>query len=115
MSTKKHSSQWYYDHNKASADKKAGYQKKFNSTKEQIDNRVEHNQMNREAGTYGNGDKKDISKPRVGKKRITKENQSNNRAGEELGGVRSKGASNPNSKGYKAKMKGQRKAKKYGD
>lgn len=47
--------------------KKIAYDKKYNSSDEQKKYRVELNRANRKAGTYGNGDGKDMSHTKVGK------------------------------------------------
>jgi uncharacterized phage-associated protein len=41
--------------------KKRAYDKKFNASPEQKKKRSELNKANREAGTYGNGDQKDVT------------------------------------------------------
>lgn len=60
----------YYRKNKKARDKKNAYQKKYNKRRKQVEKRVELNRLNRKAGTYGNGDGKDVShkdgqKPRM--------------------------------------------------
>lgn len=62
---------------KASAKKKA-YDTKYHSTPARKKYRAELNRANRKAGTYGNGDKKDMSHTKKGK--LVKEAQSKNRA-----------------------------------
>jgi len=52
--------QAYYDRNPAAKAKKNEYQKEFNKKPSQVAKRVELNKANRDAGTYGNGDKRDI-------------------------------------------------------
>lgn len=47
--------------------KKIAYDKKYNSSDDQKKYRVELNRANRKAGTYGNGDGKDMSHTKVGK------------------------------------------------
>ena len=54
------------------------YQKKYDSSKLQIGKRKELNKKNREAGTYGNHDKRDWSHTPSGKTRL--QAQSKNRA-----------------------------------
>lgn len=54
------------------------YDKKYQSTPERKKYRAELNKANREAGTYGNGDRKDMSHTKSGKLRL--EHQSKNRA-----------------------------------
>lgn len=58
--------------------KKLAYDKKYQATKERKDYRVELNKANREAGTYGNGDGKDMSHTKSGS--MVKENMKSNRA-----------------------------------
>jgi hypothetical protein len=58
--------------------KKIAYDKKYSASKKQKDNRAETNRKNKEAGTYGNGDGKDVSHGKKGK--LTSESQSTNRA-----------------------------------
>jgi hypothetical protein len=57
--------------------KKLAYDKKYQATKERKDYRVELNKANREAGTYGNGDGKDMSHTKSG--RLVKERAKTNR------------------------------------
>lgn len=67
----------YYRDNPEARKKKNAYQKKFNKKRSQVKKRVELNKINRKLGTYGNGDKLDVSH-RTGKKpRLQK--QSKNR------------------------------------
>ena len=54
------------------------YQKKYDSSQLQIEKRKRLNAKNREAGTYGNGDKKDVAHTKSGKTRMMA--QSKNRA-----------------------------------
>ena len=51
----------YYRDNPEDRKKKNEYQKKFNARRDQIRNRTELNRENRERGTYGNGDRLDVS------------------------------------------------------
>jgi hypothetical protein len=60
--------QEFYDKNPEAKKKKAEYDKAFNKKKEQVEKRVELNKANRKAGTYGNGDKKDMSHTKSGLK-----------------------------------------------
>ena len=71
------STKYYRSHAKARA-KKNSYQKKFNSSKLQIRNRTELNKENRRRGTYGNGDKLDVSHKKGGGTKL--EAQAKNRA-----------------------------------
>lgn len=59
--------------------KKRAYQKKYNKTASAKKHRAELNKENRRRGTYGNGDKKDVSHSKDGKK-TRLESQSKNRA-----------------------------------
>jgi hypothetical protein len=58
--------------------RKRAYDKKYASTDKQKKYRAELNQANRKAGTYGNGDGKDMSHKKDGK--MSLESQSSNRA-----------------------------------
>lgn len=58
--------------------KKLAYDTKYQSTEKRKKYRVELNKANRKAGTYGNGDDKDMSHNKNGK--LTSESQSKNRA-----------------------------------
>ena len=71
------STRYYRSHAKARA-KKNAYQKKFNRSKLQIRNRTSLNKENRRRGTYGNGDKLDVSHKKGGGTKL--EAQSKNRA-----------------------------------
>jgi len=62
---------------KSSAKKKA-YDTKYHSSPARRKYRAALNKANRKAGTYGNGDKKDMSHTKSGK--LVKESQSKNRA-----------------------------------
>ena len=67
----------YYRDNPEARKKRLEYQKRYNARKEQIRRRVVNNRENREEGTYGNHDNKDVSH-KGGK--IVLEAQSKNRA-----------------------------------
>ena len=67
----------YYRDNPEARAKKNAYQKTFNKKKGQSKNRSKLNRLNRLFGTYGNGDKLDVSH-RTGKKPRL-ESQSKNR------------------------------------
>lgn len=54
------------------------YDKQYQSTKERKSYRASLNKANRDAGTYGNKDGKDMSHTKCGK--LVKESQSKNRA-----------------------------------
>jgi len=77
----------YYRKNAEARKKRNAYQKKYNKKRSEVEKRVELNRLNREAGTYGNGDKKDVShkdgrKPRMqgeSKNRGSKTNTSGDR------------------------------------
>lgn len=58
--------------------KKLAYDKKYQATEERKDYRVGLNKANRDAGTYGNGDGKDMSHTKTG--RLVKERMKSNRA-----------------------------------
>jgi hypothetical protein len=58
--------------------KKLAYDKKYQATEKRKNYRVELNKANREAGTYGNGDGKDMSHTKSGK--LVKEKAKTNRA-----------------------------------
>lgn len=58
--------------------KKLAYDKKYQATEERKDYRVGLNKANRDAGTYGNGDNKDMSHTKTG--RLVKERMKSNRA-----------------------------------
>jgi len=58
--------------------KKLAYDTKYQATEKRKNYRVELNKANREAGTYGNGDGKDMSHTKAGT--MVKENMKSNRA-----------------------------------
>ena len=60
------SSAQYYKENPSSKKKKLEYAKKYNKKPENVKKRVELVQINRKAGTYGNGDGKDASHTKSG-------------------------------------------------
>jgi len=64
------------------------YDKKYQSSPERKKYRAELNKKNREAGTYGNGDKKDVSHKKSGG--TTQEFQPKNRARNGSGGKSTK-------------------------
>jgi len=68
----------YYKKNPEARKKRLEYQKKYNKQKEQIKKRSLLNKENRRRGTYGNGDKKDVSHKKDGSTFL--EAQSKNRA-----------------------------------
>ena len=70
-----------YDKLGMSADrkkKKLAYDKKYQATEDRVNYREELNKANRDAGTYGNGDGKDMSHTRAGK--LVPEAKGTNRA-----------------------------------
>jgi hypothetical protein len=69
--------QQYYDKNPDAKKRKAAYDALYNKDPKQRKYRSELNKANRESGTYGNGDKKDMSHTKNGK--LVKEHQSKNR------------------------------------
>lgn len=58
--------------------KKLAYDKEYHQSEERKNYRVELNRKNRDAGTYGNGDGKDMSHTKSGK--LVSESKSTNRA-----------------------------------
>ena len=58
--------------------KKIAYDKKYHQTEERKKYRAELNKKNRDAGTYGNNDGKDMSHTKTGK--LVSESQKTNRA-----------------------------------
>ena len=68
----------YYKKNPKARKKRLKYQKEYDRSALQIKKRVELNRENRKRGTYGNGDKKDVSHTKSGKTIL--ESQSKNRA-----------------------------------
>ena len=74
----------YYSKNPKAKAKKAAYDKKYHSTPSRRKYRAALNKKNREAGTYGNGDGKDVSHKKGGG--TTSEARSKNRARQGAGG-----------------------------
>jgi hypothetical protein len=68
----------YFQNNPEARKKKNDYNAKYHSTSERKKYRVKLNKANRDAGTYGNGDGKDMSHTKSGK--LMKESASTNRA-----------------------------------
>jgi len=68
----------YFRNNPEARKKKNEYNTEYHSSPERKKYRVKLNKANRDAGTYGNGDGKDMSHTKSGK--LTKESQSANRA-----------------------------------
>lgn len=68
----------YYQSNPEARTKKEAYDKEYHSTAERKKYRAELNQENRERGTYGNGDKKDVA--HKSRTRTRMQSQSKNRA-----------------------------------
>jgi hypothetical protein len=68
----------YYQSNPEARAKKESYDKEYHSTDARKKYRSELNQENRERGTYGNGDKKDVAHKSRTKTRM--QSQSKNRA-----------------------------------
>jgi hypothetical protein len=62
---KSKSSQYYATHPEARA-KKQAYQREYNKKDSQVKKRVELTKVNRERGTYGNGDGKDAAHTKKG-------------------------------------------------
>jgi hypothetical protein len=78
----------YFQNNKSAREKKKAYDKAYHATPERKSYRTNLNQANRDSGTYGNGDGKDMSHTKSGK--LTREKQSSNRARNGKGGKPSK-------------------------
>ena len=76
--TGKRPSAEYLAKNPAARKKKLAYDKKYQATPKRVQYREDLNQANRKAGTYGNGDGKDMSHTKRGK--MVPERQSTNRA-----------------------------------
>lgn len=57
----------YYDKNPDAKKRKAAYDSLYHSTPERREYRSKLNKANRKAGTYGNGDDKDMSHTKNGK------------------------------------------------
>ena len=68
----------YFQKNPDARKKKNAYNTFYHATPERKKYRVRLNKANRKAGTYGNGDGKDMSHTKSGK--LVKESQSANRA-----------------------------------
>jgi len=68
----------YFQKNPDARKKKNAYNTSYHATPERKKYRVRLNKANRDAGTYGNGDGKDMSHTKSGK--LVKESQSSNRA-----------------------------------
>jgi hypothetical protein len=85
----KETAKYYKDNPKAKA-KKDAYQKEYNKKPEQVKKRVELNKVNRDRGTYGNGDGLDMAHTKNG---IVKKNASVNRGSKKdaPGDVRARG------------------------
>jgi len=85
----KETAKYYKDNPKAKA-KKDSYQKEYNKKPEQVKKRVELNKVNRDRGTYGNGDGLDMSHTKNG---IVKKKASVNRGSnkDSAGDVRARG------------------------
>lgn len=95
----------YYRENPEARKKRLAYQKRYNARKSQIARRVRNNKENREKGTYGNGDGKDVSHKG---NRIVLEKASKNRASKtntpgdrRARGKKGKGRKNKGNKGGK--------------
>ena len=78
MPTKKRKTATSYSSHPDARKKKNEYQKRYNKRPDQVKKRVELNKINRQKGTYGNNDKKDVSHLKGGG--TTMEKQSTNRA-----------------------------------
>lgn len=73
---------------KESIERKKAYDKKYHATKERKKYRAALNRANKKAGTYGNGDKKDMSHTKCGA--LVRESQKNNRGRNGQNGLSSK-------------------------
>jgi hypothetical protein len=62
----KSKTQRHYDESPSSRAAKAKYQKAYNAKPENVKKRSTLNKINRDRGTYGNGDKKDASHTKNG-------------------------------------------------
>ena len=69
----------YYKKNPKAAAKRRKQQKKYNKTKKGLELRVNANKLNRELGTYGNGDGMDAAHYKGSKTRGRKQKPSINR------------------------------------
>jgi hypothetical protein len=78
----------YFQNNPEAKKKKDEYNTKYHKTKARKKYRAKLNKENRKAGTYGNGDGKDMSHDTKGK--LKKEKQSSNRARNGRGGTAKK-------------------------
>jgi len=78
----------YFQKNPSAREKKKAYDKAYHSTPERKEYRAKLNKANRDSGTYGNGDGKDMSHSKSGK--VSPEKQSSNRARNGKGGKASK-------------------------
>ena len=87
-STGKSESAKYFAGNDEARKKKNEYNKKYHQTRDTKRYRVRLNKANRDAGTYGNKDMKDMSHTKEG--RLVKEAMSPNRARNGKGGATSK-------------------------
>lgn len=74
----------YYRTNKKARDKKKSYDTAYHKTASRRSYRAELNKENRDRGTYGNGDGKDVSHTRKGGTVL--ESQAKNRARQGSGG-----------------------------
>jgi len=66
----------YYKENPEAKAKKDAYQKEYNKKQSSVKSRVELNKINRERGTYGNGDGMDMAHTKSG---VVKKSASANR------------------------------------
>lgn len=78
----------YFQNNPEARKKKNEYNKKYHSSEKRKKYRASLNRANKKAGTYGNGDGKDMSHTKSGS--LTKESQSKNRARNGKGGKSTK-------------------------
>ena len=82
MAQQSGSSTAHYAGNRRSLLVKRAYQRKYNKKKKEVKRRVELKRINRQKGTYGNGDGKDVSHKKNGKTFMEKasKNRARNRS-----------------------------------
>lgn len=83
-------STYYKTHPEARA-KRLAYQAKYNKRPEQLEKRIELNRENRDRGTYGNGDKLDVSHKKGGKTVLESASKNRGSKSNTAGDVRARG------------------------
>jgi hypothetical protein len=78
----KHPSYLKLNWSPSSIARKRAYDKKYSASKKQKDYRVQLNKANRKAGTYGNGDGKDMSHHKDGHMSLEKQSKNRGRNGQ---------------------------------